>query len=339
MDEIEKIENELIEVVGDIQKEHGDGSIYVFGEREPDDIDVISTGSISLDKALGVGGIPRGRVIEIYGPEGSGKTTLAQHIVAEAQQQGLHAAYIDMEQALDPAYARACGVDIGPLAFSQPGYGEEALAILRDLVASHKFGVVIIDSVASLVPKAELEGEVGDSHVGLQARLMSQTCRMLAGEIRRSNTAVVFTNQIRMKIGVMFGNPETTSGGRALKFYATVRLDIRRRKSIKEGGEVIGNKVRVRVVKNKVAPPFRIAKFNIIYGRGISQLDEILEWGADLDVFAQRGSYYYLEGEDGEYVQGRSSAVRYLEEHPELTKELRDEIKKRIDKLNEENES
>lgn len=339
MDKVDQIEEELLEVVGDIQKEHGDGSIYLFGEREPEDVDVISTGSLSLDKALGVGGIPRGRVSEVYGPEGSGKTTLAQHIVAEAQAQGLPAAYIDMEQALDPIYARACGVDMGALAFSQPGYGEEALAILRDLVASHKFGVVVIDSVASLVPKAELEGEVGDSHVGLQARLMSQTCRMLAGEIRRSNTAVVFTNQIRMKIGVMFGNPETTSGGRALRFYASVRIDMRRRKQIKESGEVIGNKVRVRIVKNKVAPPFRIAKFNIIYGQGISQLDEILEWGDEFEIYPKRGSYYYLEGVDNDYAQGRSAAIEYLEERPELAQELREQIKERIDERNEKNES
>lgn len=340
MDEVEQMEEKLADLMGEIHKEHGNGSIYVFGKREPEDVDAISTGSISLDNALGVGGIPRGRFVEIYGPEGVGKTTLVQHIVAEAQKQGLRAAFIDMEHAVDPAYAKACGVNLGELWFSQPDSGEEALDIAKRLVASWEFGVVVVDSVAALVPKAELEGEIGDAHPGLQARMMSQMCRMVAGELERSHTALVFTNQIRMKIGVMFGSPETTPGGRALRFYTSQRIDLRRRSSdkIKENGELVGNIVRARVVKNKVAPPFRKAKFSIIYGKGISMEDEVLDWGAELDVYTKRGSYYYLE-DDEDYQQGRNSAREYLREHPELTEALRVQIMQKLRKRDEQLES
>jgi recombination protein RecA len=287
-----------------------------LGEASHLAVEVIPTGSLSLDVALGVGGIPRGRVTEIYGPDGSGKTTIAQHIVAEAQKMGGVAAYIDMEHALDPTYAAACGVDVNALYISQPDTGEQALEIAETLVRSGAVDIIIIDSVAALVPRAEIEGEMGDSHPGLQARLMSQALRKLSGAIKQSNTAMVFTNQIREKIGVMFGSPETTSGGRALKFYASVRLDVRRITGIKDRGEVIGSRTRVRVKKNKVAPPFRVAEFDIIYGEGISYEGDLLDLGVDLGIIDKRGSYYYYEGEN--LAQGRENTKQALKEQPEL---------------------
>ena len=299
-----------------LTKRFGDGAIMRLGEATHLAVEVIPTGSLSLDIALGVGGIPRGRVTEIYGPDGAGKTTLAQHIVAEAQGMGGVAAYIDMEHALDPGYAGACGVDVGNLYIAQPDTGEQALEIAEALVRSGAVDVVVIDSVAALVPRAEIEGEMGDSHPGLQARLMSQALRKLSGAIKQSNTAMVFTNQLRMKIGVMFGSPETTSGGRALKFYASVRLDVRRVAGIKEKGEVIGSRTRVRVTKNKVAPPFRVAEFDIIYGKGISREGDLLDLGVEYGVVEKRGSYYSYEGEN--LAQGRENTKRALRERPEI---------------------
>ncbi|MDY7040875.1 MAG: recombinase RecA, partial [Chloroflexota bacterium] len=278
-------------IVG-LQKRFGEGAIMRLGEATHLNVEAIPTGSLSLDIALGIGGVPRGRVTEIYGPEGSGKTTLAQHIVAEAQRMGGVAAFIDMEHALDPTYATRCGVDVANLYISQPDTGEQALEIAEALIRSGAMDVVVVDSVAALVPRAEIEGEMGDSHPGLQARLMSQALRKLSGAIKQSNTAMIFTNQLRHKIGVMFGNPETTSGGMALKFYSSVRLDMRRIQSIKGGGEVIGNRTRVRVKKNKVAPPFRQAEFDIMYNEGISRSGDVLDLGVEMDVIEKRGSYY-----------------------------------------------
>jgi recombination protein RecA len=275
---------------------------------------------LALDFALGVGGIPRGRVTEIYGPEGAGKTTVCQHIVAEAQKRGGTAAFIDMEHALDPAYAALCGVNVDDLLISQPDTGEQALEIAEALIRSGAVDIVIIDSVAALVPRAEIEGEMGDSHPGLQARLMSQALRKLSGAVKQSNTALVFTNQLREKIGVMFGNPETTSGGRALKFYATIRLDIRRINAIKEKGEVIGNRTRVRVTKNKVAPPFRVAEFDIMYDEGISKAGDLLDMAVELGVVEKRGSYYYYQDES--LAQGRENAKQYLRDTPDITDRL-----------------
>ena len=299
-----------------LAKRFGEGAIMRLGEATHLTVEVIPTGSLSLDIALGVGGIPRGRVTEIYGPDGAGKTTLAQHIVAEAQRQGGVAAYVDMEHALDPAYAAACGVDVDGLYIAQPDTGEQALEIAEALVRSGAVDVVVVDSVAALVPRAEIEGEMGDSHPGLQARLMSQALRKLSGAIKQSNTAMVFTNQLREKIGVMFGSPETTSGGRALKFYASVRLDVRRVTAIKDKGEVIGSRTRVRVTKNKVAPPFRVVEFDIIYGQGISREGDILDLGVEYGVVEKRGSYYNYEGEN--VAQGRENAKGYLCEHPDV---------------------
>ena len=299
-----------------LAKRFGEGAIMRLGEATHLAVEVIPTGSLSLDIALGVGGIPRGRVTEIYGPDGAGKTTLAQHIVAEAQRQGGVAAYVDMEHALDPAYAAACGVDVDGLYIAQPDTGEQALEIAEALVRSGAVDVVVVDPVAALVPRAEIEGEMGDSHPGLQARLMSQALRKLSGAIKQSNTAMVFTNQLREKIGVMFGSPETTSGGRALKFYASVRLDVRRVTAIKDKGEVIGSRTRVRVTKNKVAPPFRVVEFDIIYGQGISREGDILDLGVEYGVVEKRGSYYNYEGEN--VAQGRENAKGYLCEHPDV---------------------
>jgi recombination protein RecA len=282
----------LEKALGNLTKRFGEGTVMRLGEATHLEVEAIPTGSLALDHALGVGGIPRGRVTEIYGPDGAGKTTVAQHIVAQAQKLGGIAAYVDMEHALDPAYARRCGVDVDNLLISQPDTGEQALEIAETFIRSGAVDVVVVDSVAALVPRREIEGEMGDSHPGLQARLMSQALRKLSGAIKQSNAALIFTNQLREKIGVMFGNPETTSGGRALKFYASVRLDIRRIRSIKEKGELIGNRTRVRVTKNKVAPPFRVAEFDLMYDEGISKAGDLLDMAVELDVIDKRGSYY-----------------------------------------------
>ena len=306
--------------VDEIKKRYGDGAVMRLGEAQHLTVDVIPTGSLALDVALGVGGIPRGRVTEIFGPEASGKTTLAQHIVAEAQRLGGVCAFIDMEHALDPSYAARCGVNVDELYISQPDTGEQALEITETLVRSGAVNAVVIDSVAALVPWAEIEGDMGDATMGMLARLMSQALRKLSGAIKQTNTAVIFTNQLRMKIGVMFGNPETTTGGRALKFYASVRLDVRRIESIKVGQEVVGNRVRVRVVKNKVAAPFKVAEFDIMYNEGISKVGDILDLGVENDLIQKRGSYYsYGETRLG---QGRENAKEYLRHNPDLANEL-----------------
>ena len=297
-----------------IEKQFGRGSIMKLGSAERQQVDFIPTGSIALDLALGVGGIPRGRVTEVFGPESSGKTTLCQHVIAEAQRRGGVAAFIDVEHALDPGYARACGVNVDELLVSQPDTGEQALEITETLIRSGGIDIVVVDSVAALVPRAEIEGEMGDSFVGIQARLMSQALRKLAGAVSRSNTSLVFTNQLREKIGVMFGNPEVTPGGRALKFYATVRLDIRRVETIKSGTESIGNRVRVKVVKNKVAPPFRVAEFDIMYGDGISREGGLLDVGVAMDVVTKTGAWFTF-GET-RLGQGREAAKGFLRENP-----------------------
>jgi recombination protein RecA len=315
----------LDKAVGDILKRFGDGSIMRLGEAAGLVVEVIPTGSLALDLALGVGGIPRGRVTEIYGPESSGKTTLCQHIVAEAQRQGGVCAYIDMEHALDPGYAAKCGVDVENLYISQPDMGEQALEIAETLVRSGGVEVVVIDSVAALVPRAEIEGDMGDATMGMQARLMSQALRKLSGAIKQTNTAVVFTNQLRQKIGVVFGNPETTTGGMALKFYASVRLDVRRVESIKVGQEVVGNRTRVRVVKNKVAPPFKVAEFDIMYDEGISKAGGVLDLGVEMGLIEKRGSFYtYGELRIG---QGRENAKQYLKDNPDLAIEVEAKIR------------
>jgi recombination protein RecA len=308
-----------------IQKRYGEGSIMRLGQANHLQVEAIPTGSLALDLALGVGGVPRGRVTEIYGPEGSGKTTVCQHIVAQAQRMGGVAAYIDMEHALDPVYAAKCGVNVDELYISQPDTGEQALEIAEALVRSGAVDVIVVDSVAALVPRAEIEGEMGDSHPGLQARLMSQALRKLSGAIKTSNTAMVFTNQLRHKIGVMFGSPETTSGGMALKFYASVRLDIRRIQAIKDGGEVVGNRTRIRVKKNKVAPPFRECEFDIMYDQGISKEGDVLDLGVELDVIEKRGSYYSYNGE--RLAQGRENAKQALKENPEICLEVENAIR------------
>jgi len=314
--------------VSDIKKRFGDGAVMRLGEAHHLAVEVVPTGSLALDLALGVGGIPRGRVTEVYGPEASGKTTLCQHIVAEAQGLGGVCAYIDMEHALDPAYAARCGVQVEDLYISQPDTGEQALEIAETLVRSGAVEVVVIDSVAALVPRAEIEGDMGDATMGMQARLMSQALRKLSGAIKQTNTAVIFTNQLRMKIGVMFGNPETTTGGRALKFYASVRLDMRRIESIKVGQEVVGNRVRVRVVKNKVAPPFKVAEFDIMYNEGISKVGDILDLGVELDLIEKRGSYYsYGERRLG---QGRENAKDFLRENPEMALEIENAVRAKM---------
>jgi len=310
-----------------IQKRYGEGAIMRLGQASHLQIDVIPTGSLALDLALGVGGIPRGRVTEIFGPEGSGKTTLCQHIVAEAQAMGGVAAYIDMEHALDPSYAAKCGVNVDGLYISQPDTGEQALEIAEALVRSGAVDVVVIDSVAALVPRAEIEGEMGDSHPGLQARLMSQALRKLSGAIKTSNTAMVFTNQLRQKIGVMFGNPETTSGGMALKFYSSVRLDMRRIEAIKAGGEVLGNRTKVKVTKNKVAPPFRECEFDIMYAEGISKEGDVLDLGAEMGMIEKRGSFYVYNG--NQLAQGRENAKQVLREQPALCLEIENAIRQR----------
>lgn len=318
----------LEKALQEVRKRYGEGAIMRLGDTRDLDVDVIPTGSLALDLALGVGGIPRGRVTEVYGPEASGKTTLCQHIVAESQRLGGVCAYIDMEHALDPAYARRCGVDVEGLYVAQPDTGEQALEITETLVRSGAVDLVVIDSVAALVPRAEIEGDMGDASMGMQARLMSQAMRKLSGAIKQTNTAVVFTNQLRQKIGVIFGNPETTSGGMALKFYASVRLDIRRIESIKVGQEIVGNRARVRVVKNKVAPPFKKAEFDIMYNEGISKEGDLLDIGVDMEILTKRGSYYYY-GED-HIGQGRENAKDYLREHPELAAEIEAQIRNAV---------
>jgi recombination protein RecA len=318
-------EKALDAAVDRIKKQYGDGAVMRLGESAHQAVAAIPTGSLALDLALGVGGIPRGRVTEIYGPEASGKTTLCQHIVAEAQKLGGVCAYIDMEHALDPTYAKRCGVDIDNLYISQPDMGEQALEIAETLVRSGAVDVVVIDSVAALVPRAEIEGDMGDATMGAQARLMSQALRKLSGAIKQTNTAVIFTNQLRQKIGVMFGNPETTTGGVALKYYSSVRLDVRRIESIKVGQEIIGNRARVRVVKNKVAPPFRVAEFDIMYNEGISKAGDLLDIGVETELIEKRGSYYsYGETRLG---QGRENAKQYLRENPELAQSLEEAIR------------
>jgi recombination protein RecA len=311
-----------------IEKQFGSGSIMRLGSAERQQVDTIPTGSIALDLALGVGGIPRGRITEVFGPESSGKTTLCQHVIAEAQRKGGVAAFIDVEHALDPGYARACGVNVDELLVSQPDTGEQALEITETLIRSGGIDVVVVDSVAALVPRAEIEGEMGDSFVGIQARLMSQALRKLTGAVSRSNTSLVFTNQLREKIGVMFGNPETTPGGRALKFYASVRLDIRRVETIKSGQESIGNRVRVKVVKNKVAPPFRVAEFDVMYGEGISKEGGLLDVGVAMDVVDKTGAWFtYAETRLG---QGREAAKDFLRQNGPLAEEIESKIRTKV---------
>ena len=309
-----------------IEKQFGKGAVMKLGEFKTTDVEAISTGALSLDVALGIGGIPRGRIIEIYGPESSGKTTLALHMIAECQKSGGEAAFIDAEHALDPVYAKHLGVDIDNLIVSQPDTGEQALEIAEALIRSSAIDLVVVDSVAALVPKAEIDGEMGDTHVGLQARLMSQALRKLAGVLNRSNASLVFINQLREKVGVMFGSPETTPGGRALKFYASVRLDIRKIEAIKQDSEIVGNKVRVKVVKNKVAPPFRETEFDIIYGKGISKSGNILDLAVNLDIIEKAGAWFSYNGE--RIGQGRENAKKYIENNPELIQELDKKVRK-----------
>ena len=316
----------LASALGQIERQFGKGAVMRLGDASAmRDIDVISTGSINIDIALGIGGLPKGRVVEIYGPESSGKTTLTLHVIAECQKLGGTAAFVDAEHALDPLYAKKLGVDIDNLLVSQPDTGEQALEITDMLVRSNAVDIVVIDSVAALTPKAEIEGDMGDTHVGLQARLMSQALRKLTGNIKRSNTMVVFINQIRMKIGVMFGSPETTSGGNALKFYASVRLDIRRIGAIKKGDEIIGNQTRVKVVKNKVAPPFKQAEFEILYGEGISLHGELIELGVDLGLVNKAGSWYSYKGE--KIGQGKDNVRNYLKEHKDIADEIEQAVR------------
>ncbi|HLR07990.1 MAG TPA: recombinase RecA [Bacillota bacterium] len=308
-----------------IEKQFGKGSIMKLGEQAEQKIATIPSGSLALDVALGIGGYPRGRVVEIYGPESSGKTTVALHAIAEAQKQGGQAAFIDAEHALDPTYARALGVDIEELLLSQPDTGEQALEIAEALVRSGAVDIIVVDSVAALVPKAEIEGEMGDSHVGLQARLMSQALRKLSGAINKSNSTAIFINQIREKVGVMFGNPETTPGGRALKFYSSVRLEVRRAETLKKGNEMVGNRARLKVVKNKVAPPFKQAEVDIMYGEGISKEGEILDIGSDLDIIQKSGAWYsYNEERLG---QGRENAKQFLRENEDISAEIQQAIR------------
>ncbi|CAL7963201.1 DNA recombination/repair protein RecA [Gammaproteobacteria bacterium] len=319
----------LAAALSQIDKQFGKGSVMRFGEYEATkDIEVVSTGSLGLDIALGIGGLPRGRVVEIYGPESSGKTTLTLHVIAECQKLGGTAAFIDAEHALDPSYAEKLGVKVSDLLISQPDNGEQALEIADMLVRSSAVDMVVIDSVAALTPKAEIEGEMGDQHMGLQARLMSQALRKLTANIKRSNTLVIFINQIRMKIGVMFGNPETTTGGNALKFYASVRLDIRRTGSIKKGEEVIGNETRVKVVKNKVAPPFRQAEFEILYNQGISREGEIIELGVLHELIEKSGAWYDYKGKH--MGQGKENAREFLREHKDIAKEIEGQLRAKL---------
>ena len=308
-----------------IEKQFGKGSVMKLGEFKAMEIESIPTGALSLDIALGIGGVPRGRIIEVYGPESSGKTTLALHVVAEAQKMGGEAAFIDAEHALDPVYAKKLGVDIDNLIVSQPDTGEQALEITESLVRSGALDVIVVDSVAALVPKAEIDGDMGDSHMGLQARLMSQALRKLAGALNKTKTVLIFINQLREKIGVMFGNPETTTGGRALKFYASVRMDIRKIENIKQDGEFKGSRVRVKVVKNKVAPPFREAEFDVVYGEGISKAGNILDMAVNLDIIEKAGSWFSYNGE--RIGQGRENVKKYLKENPDILEEVETKVR------------
>ena len=327
MDENKK--RALSAALGQIEKQFGKGAIMRMGDTKAvRDVDVVSTGSLGLDIALGIGGLPRGRIVEIFGPESSGKTTLTLQVIAEAQKKGGTAAFIDAEHALDPVYAEKLGVDVDNMLVSQPDTGEQALEIADMLVRSGAVDVVVVDSVAALTPKAEIEGEMGDAHVGLQARLMSQALRKLTANIKRSNTLVIFINQIRMKIGVMFGNPETTTGGNALKFYASVRLDIRRIGSIKKGEEVIGSETRVKVVKNKVAPPFKQAEFDILYGEGISREGSLIDIGVDAGIIRKSGAWYTYDGD--QLGQGKENARTFLKDNPDLADELEKNIKDKL---------
>ena len=316
--------------LGQIEKQFGKGSVMKLGDYTAMNVEAIPTGALSLDIALGIGGIPRGRIIEVFGPESSGKTTLALHLIAEAQKMGGEAAFIDAEHALDPVYAKHLGVNIDELIVSQPDTGEQALEIAEALVRSGALDIIVVDSVAALVPKAEIDGDMGDAHVGLQARLMSQALRKLAGVINKSKCVIVFINQLREKVGVMFGNPETTPGGRALKFYASVRLDIRRVESLKQDGEVIGNRTRVKVVKNKVAPPFREAEFDIIYGKGISKEGNILDAAVNLDIVEKSGSWFSYNGE--RIGQGRENVKEYLAKNPKIAEEIEGKIRANYEK-------
>lgn len=317
-----------------IEKQFGKGSVMKLGEFKAMEVEAIPTGALSLDMALGIGGVPRGRIIEVFGPESSGKTTLALHIVAEAQKMGGDAAFIDAEHALDPVYAKKLGVEIDNLIVSQPDTGEQALEITESLVRSGALDVIVVDSVAALVPKAEIDGDMGDSHMGLQARLMSQALRKLTGALNKTKTVLIFINQLREKIGVMFGNPETTTGGRALKFYASVRLDIRKIENIKQDGEVKGNRVRVKVIKNKVAPPFREAEFDVVYGEGISKAGNILDMAVNLDIIEKSGSWFSYNGE--RIGQGRENVKRYLKENPKLLEEVESKVRANFAKAFEE---
>ena len=323
--------------IGQIEKQHGKGAVMRLGDQAANEIATISTGSIMVDYALGVNGIPRGRITEIYGPEASGKTTLGLQVIAEAQKAGGYAAFVDAEHAFDPKYARALGINTDELLVSQPDSGEQALEITETLIRSGALDVIVVDSVAALVPRAELEGEMGDSHMGLQARLMSQALRKITGVVSKTRTAVVFINQVREKIGVMFGNPETTTGGRALKFYSSVRIDIRRIGSIKKGDEVLGNRTKVKIAKNKVAPPFKVVEFNILYGKGISRISEILDLAVENDIIEKRGSWYRYEGEP--IGQGTDAAMQFLEEDPELCKNIETTVREILMPKVDENES
>ena len=317
-----------------IEKQFGKGSVMKLGEFKAMEVEAIPTGALSLDIALGIGGVPRGRIIEVYGPESSGKTTLALHIIAEAQKMGGEAAFIDAEHALDPVYAKNLGVDINELLLSQPDTGEQALEICEALVRSEAINIVVIDSVAALVPQAEIEGEMGDSHVGLQARLMSQALRKLSGTINKTNTIAIFINQLREKVGVLFGNPETTTGGRALKFYSTIRLDVRRGEQIKNGDNVIGNKTTVKVVKNKVAPPFKTAAVEIMYGQGVSREAEIIDLASEIGIIDKSGAWYSYKGE--KIGQGKENAKAFLKNNPEIAKEIEAKVRESYGILNKE---
>ena len=316
----------LNQVLGKIEKDFGKGSIMRLGEASSMVVDSISTGSIGLDIAIGIGGLPRGRIVEIYGPESSGKTTVALHSVAEAQREGGIAAFIDAEHALDPVYAKALGVDVDNLIISQPDTGEQALEITEALIRSGAIDIIVIDSVAALVPKAEIEGDMGDSHVGLQARLMSQALRKLTGSIKKSNCVAIFINQLREKVGIMFGNPETTTGGRALKFYSSVRLDVRKIDTIKQGDKILGSRTRVKVVKNKVAPPFKQAEFDIMYGEGISKIGDLLDIAANVDIVKKSGSWYNYQ--DIKLGQGRENVKKFLMDNMDLTNEIEQKVRK-----------
>ena len=316
--------------LGQIEKQFGKGSVMKLGEYKTMNVEAIPTGALSLDVALGIGGIPKGRIIEVFGPESSGKTTLALHMIAEAQKLGGEAAFIDAEHALDPVYAKHLGVNIDDLIVSQPDTGEQALEIAEALVRSGAIDIIVVDSVAALTPKAEIDGDMGDAHVGLQARLMSQALRKLAGVLNKSNTVIVFINQLREKVGIMFGNPETTPGGRALKFYASVRLDIRRTENLKQDGEAVGSRVKVKVVKNKVAPPFREAEFDIVYGKGISKSGNILDLAVNLDIVEKSGAWFSYNGT--RIGQGRENAKKYLEDNPEIMNEIEKKVRENFNK-------